>query len=454
MKENMMNVARKMIFVSIGCFACVAPKAQVNCIPGANNDQAGKLICQVPFVTGAVTNGGNTTGAVQAASIFNGPIGAQLSQLPLATSAPGSITLLDASGNPQPYQNLGPILLDRPETVGLGHFLIGASAQQFTFNHLDGIPIGSIPFVYTQTSPGQQFPVQFVSQTEHVSLKVNQYVLLATYGIGKKTDLSVIVPFSRVSIGASTLNQTTYYLTTDNRIGFTANNSTTPVPGSASGVGDVTVNIKQQLWNGGESRRGSFATGFAMRFQTGDPLNYLGSGAYGFNIYGLIAYKTRLSPHAKIAYQWNTKSVLLNPTGQGPNLNLPGGAQYGGGVDFALNSYLTVSSDILANEFVNSPYITPTCQTIPASSVNTSTPVCGTSSSTSVTLTALAQSTVTYTTVNYSAGLKWRPFGPNRKVGKNVIVYGNVLYQLNNVGLRADASPSGGISWSFNAPLK
>jgi hypothetical protein len=448
MKENMMNIAQKMVFISMGCFACVAAKAQVNCLPSATNPQASKLICQVPFVTGAVQQGANTNGAVQQASIFNGPIGAQLSQLPLATSAPGFVTLGDT-----PYNNLGPILLDRPDTLGKGKFLLGFNFQQFNFNHLDGIPIGSIPFSYTQTSPGQQFPTQYVTQNEHVSLKVNQYVLLATYGIGKKTDLTVIVPFSRVSIGAEALNQTTYFINNDNTLGFSQSFPTKFVPGTASGVGDVSVNVKQQLWSGGESKRGSVAVGGALRFETGDALNYLGSGAYGLNLYGLIAYKWTISPHAKFAYQWNSKSVLLNPTGTGPNLNLPGGAQYGTGFDVALGKYVTASTDILANEFVNSPYIATSCQTIPLSSVNTATPVCGTSNSTSATITTLTQSTRTYTTVNYSGGVKWKPF-PGHGKASSIIVYGNVLFQLNNVGLRSDPSPSGGISWSFFAPLK
>src|SRR5665213_3534641 len=450
MKENMMNVARKMIFISMGCFACVAAKAQVDCV------NSNKLICLVPFVTSAVQQGGNTTDAVQKASIFNGPIGAQLSQLPLATSAPGA-TILTVNGNPEAFDNLGPILLDRPDTVGLGRFVLGFNFQQFNFNHLDGIPIGNIPFTYTQTSTGQ-YPIQYVSQTEHVSLKFNQYVLLATYGIGKKTDLSVIVPFARVSIGAASVNQTTHFITSDNTLGPSFTAPSNFVAGTAEGVGDVTVNVKQQVWSGGEAGRGSVAVGGALRFETGDALNYLGSGAYGVNLYGLISYKAEVSPHAKFGYQWNTKSVLLNPTGAGPNLNLPGGAQYGGGVDLAMGSHVTASTDILANEFVNSPYITPGCQTIPASSVTISTPVCGATSSNTPgaltqTLVTLNQSTVTYTTANFSGGLKWKPF-PGHGSASRLIVYGNVLVQMNNVGLRSDPSPSGGISWSFFAPLK
>ncbi len=390
-----MNVARKMLVISLGCFACVAAKAQVDCV------NSNKLICLVPFVTSAVQTGGNTSDAVQKASIFNGPIGAQLSQLPLATSAPGA-TILTVNGNPQAFDNLGPILLDRPDSVGQGRFVVGFNFQQFNFNHLDGIPIGNIPFTYTQTSTGQ-YPVQYVSQTEHVSLKFNQYVLLATYGIGKKTDLSVIVPFAHVSIGAASVNQTTYFITSNNTLGPSFTAPSNFVAGTASGVGDVTVNVKQQVWSGGEAGRGSVAVGGALRFNTGDALNYLGSGAYGVNLYGLVSYKARISPHAKFAYQWNTKSVLLNPSGTGPKLSLPGGAQYGGGVDAALLSRLTASTDILANEFVNSPYIATSCQTIPASSLQVGTPVCGTSTATTTTLTTLTQSTVTYTTVNFSA---------------------------------------------------
>src|SRR5665213_2217959 len=446
MKENTMNVARKMIFISMGCFACVAAKAQVDCL------NSNKLICLVPFVTSAVQQGGNTSDAVEKASIFNGPIGAQLSQLPLATSAPGAVILTDANGNPEAYDNLGPILLDRPDTVGLGRFVLGFNFQQFNFNHLDGIPIGNIPFTYTQTSTGQ-YPIQYVSQTEHVSLKFNQYVLLATYGIGKKTDLSVIVPFARISIGAASVNQTTHFITSDNTLGPSFTAPSNFVAGTAEGVGDITVNVKQQVWSGGEAGRGSVAVGGALRFETGDALNYLGSGAYGVNLYGLISYKAEVSPHAKFGYQWNTKSVLLNPSGLGPKLSLPGGAQYGGGFDVALFSRLTASTDILANEFVNSPYIATSCQTIPASSLQTGTPVCGGTTGTTpgntATLTTLTQSTVTYTTANLSAGMKWKPFRRTR-----LILYGNVLFQMNNVGLRSDPSPSGGISYSFRAPLK
>jgi hypothetical protein len=52
----------------------------------------------------------------------------------------------------------------------------------------------------------------------------------------------------------------------------------------------------------------------------------------------------------------------------------------------------------------------------------------------------------TFTTANFSGGLKWKPF-----VKQDIILYGNVLIQVNDVGLRSDPSPSGGISYNFGA---
>jgi len=434
-----MNLARKLIFVSIACFAPLAANAQVDC------QTSGKLVCLVPFISQAfLPNAAGSTAAsaqaVNAALAFNGPIAAQLSQLPLAASAPGAV-ILTVNGNPEAFDNLGPVLIDRPDSIGKGSLALGVSFQQFNFNHLDGIGLGAVPFVYFQTLTGQ-YTTQYLAFIEHVSIKYNQYVTLATYGLPKKTDISVIVPFARISIGASNagsgVTPETYFLTSNNQIGATFPLQTVYQSGTAAGIGDVTVNVKHVLWSGGEAGRGALATGFAVRFPTGDALNYLGSGAYGYNLYALASYKARVSPHVKIGYQWNSNSVLLNPTGTGLNSNLPGGAQYNVGADYALNHHLTVSGDILANQFANATSLTTGTLTIPFNSANTT-------SGDTVTLPNTSTQHSTYTTANLSAGLKWRPFRH-----QNLILYGNVLVQLNNVGLRSDASPSGGITYSFS----
>jgi len=438
-----MQMVRTLILIAIGCFAAHGAFAQTPCT--ATGLQP--LVCIVPFTTGAF-QGNGAQAAKDRATLFNGPIAAQLSQLPLATSAPGGATLYK-DNKPVPYDNLGPILLDRPDGVGKGRVVLGFSFQHFNFNHLDGIDITSIPFVFQQTSPGTTLP-QYIYQNEKVGIQLNQYVALLTFGLAKNTDLSVIVPFSNISIAAFTTGKSTYTVQPDNTITVTSvpdpAPGTPPTSGSANGLGDVTLNFKRVLWAGGKDGKGGLAAGIAMRLPTGDALNYLGSGAYGFNLYALASYKARFSPHAKFAYQWNTSSVLLNLNNTpGANRSLPGGAQYGIGMDVAAMSRLTISSDILANEFTNSPYIQPTTTCVSgkvlASCTTGSNPV-----PTVYALSDISTPPVTYTTADLSFGIKYKPI-------PYLIMYGNVLVQMKNVGLRADPSPSFGISYSFRSPI-
>ena len=419
----------KLLVLLILCAGCISAQAQVDC------SATGKLplVCLIPFTTNASVGTAGLTGVATAAAI-DGSIGAQLTQLPLAVSAPGTAVLV-VKGNPEVFDNLGPILVDRPDSVGRGNLVFGFNFQQFTFNHLDGIALGAVPFAYYASANGSN---QYIEQSQHISFKYNQYVALATYGLPKGTDVTVIVPYARVSIGAGAISATAYNLNSQNQIVSTNGIGNSFVPGYANGIGDVAINVKHVLWNGGEGGRGSLAAGGVFRIPSGDALNYLGSGAYGFNAYALASYKWRVSPHAKIAYQWNTNSVLLNTSGTGPNKQLPGGVQFNAGADVGVSSHLTVSADILANQTVNANSLN--IGTINLSYATPPTPP----APSSATLTTVNTFQDTYTTANLSAGLKWKPF---RKL--NLILYGNVLMQLNNVGLRPDPSPSGGISLSF-----
>jgi hypothetical protein len=428
-----MKTCRLMVLLIL-CGGSMAAQAQLTCIP---NGQPLPLVCLIPFSTSATLGGGGASNVAAAAAI-NGSIGAELSQLPVAVSAPGTAFLV-VNGNPQVFDNLGPILIDRPDSVGRWNVVFGFSFQQFNFNHLDGIGLGSVPFAYSVPTSGGS---EYVAQTQHISFKYNQYVALATIGLPKSTDVTVIVPFARVSIGAAALNQTTYNLNASGDI--LSHTDLTPIvgyqPASSNGIGDVSFNVKHVLWSGGESGRGALAAGMLFRLPTGDALNYLGSGAYGYNLYALASYKAQFSPHVKVAYQWNTNSVLLNPTGSSSitNTRLPGGAQYSVGADYGISRHLTLSADVLANQSANANSLA-----ISPITLNYATPPSPAPSPAIFKQVSSVQNT--YTAANLSFGLKVKPF--RRK--PNFVLYGNVLLQLNDVGLRSDPSPSGGISYSF-----
>jgi hypothetical protein len=117
-----------------------------------------------------------------------------------------------------------------------------------------------------------------------------------------------------------------------------------------------------------------------------------------------------------------------------PTTGLPGGLQYAMGADYKLIRPLTVAIDLLGNQFVNVPSFTLGKTTLP----KPLTPQAGIPG----TIPNTSQTNLTYTTANFSGGLKWSPKA-------HFLVYANVLVPLNNVGLRSDPVPLFGIAYNF-----
>src|SRR5271154_6427477 len=104
----------KFMAILFCCAVSITAQAQVNC------SATGKLplVCLIPFTTNASVGNAGLTGVATAAAI-DGSIGAQQGQLPLTVPAPGTAVLV-VKGYPEVFDNLGPILVDRPDSVGRG----------------------------------------------------------------------------------------------------------------------------------------------------------------------------------------------------------------------------------------------------------------------------------------------------------------------------------------------
>lgn len=412
--------------------------AQINCITGPAST---KLVCAFPYAAGLLSNEtalGGQAGieaanqqASAVATTFNAAIAAQVSQLPIASASAGTVVVYH-SGIPETFNNLGPILTDRAQTVGKHRFFLGTTASQFVFTDIDGISLSKLPFSFVQTAyvPNTTTVSSYTYTSEDTNLrfKIDQFVAVGTYGFTNRLDISVIVPVEYVSIGATTYNTTGYILDANNTLVFGPYSSPdTHTPGSASGIGDISFNGKGELWKG---ERGTVSAGMNFRVPTGDDQNYLGSGAWGYNPYLIYSYLGKVAPHAKIGYQWNSASELNNPTGKaGGNLAMPGGFNYDVGADWAMMRRITVAGDLLGNQYVNSPRYVVSQVALPDTPSTAS-------------LTTISPATQTYTINNVSAGLKWNPF-------LNVVLSGNVLFQINNNGLRSRPTPLLGISYKF-----
>jgi hypothetical protein len=404
-----------------------------NCNNPANNH----LICLLPVATGSIGASGSPAPA------FNSSFATQLSSLPLLSSGSGIILTLDKTlGVYVATDNLGPILTDRAQTIGKHKLLLAFAYQRFRFNSIDGTDLNEAPFVFTSGSGAGG--TQYTVENNNIDMKLDQYVALATFGLNAKTDVSVVIPFDRVSLGNDS-SVTLYTVAADGSqqgcVTFVSLGKCKPfspphVGGSASGIGDMLVNVKRLFWSGEKTH---FSAGLLVRFPTGDALNYLGSGAYGFNPYAILSYQARLSPHARLGYQFNTSTVLI-PTTYDPATGnatgyagLPGGLQYDLGADYSLFKKVptTVAGDFLGNYIVNSPVLLNrpfgNQRLTQAWGINPP---------------ALLPATTSYGVAQLSIGAKVRPW-------KSLVLYGNVFFQLNNVGLRSNPVPLVGVSYTF-----
>jgi len=428
----------------LASFTTASAMAQINCASGSASH---KLVCEFPFATGQFANdtalGTANTGGVSSAQLLASSIdigiATQVSQLPLASASAGTVEVYKA-GVPETFNNLGPILTDRAQTVGRHRFFLGTSASQFVFTDIDGTSLNKLPFAWSATAyvPGTSIVATNTYTTEQTLLhfKIDQFIAVATYGFTNRFDVSAIVPAEIVSLSASTYNSNSYIVNANGALVLGPySNTPTYASGSASGVGDVTINAKQSLWSG---EHATVSAAMSVRIPTGDDRNYLGSGSWGFNPYVVYSYLAKVSPHARIGYQWNTNTEL-NPsyvtsssTGAltyNGNLSLPGGAQYDVGADWAAAKHLTIAGDLLGSQFLNTPRLIPTTTTISTttSTISLNTSVTGNSS---------------YTINNASVGFKVNPF-------RDLVLAANVLIQVNNNGLRSRPTPLVGISYKF-----
>jgi len=396
-----------------------------------------KLVCQIPFSTGVFGTQGGTSvaNANGLAQVFNSSIAAQVSQLPLTSSSGGTVVLYK-SGVPTTYDNLGPILTDRAQTVGRHHLFLSFAASQFLFTDIDGLDISKLPFSYVAVSTDNTTNI-YVKEQLNVHFKVDQYITIATFGLTDKLDVSMILPVERVSIGAATSALTEYLVNKTTNVGqgpFTIGPAYSP--GTASGIADITFNGKYVVKS---LERSTFAAGLNVRTPTGDDRNYLGSGAWGVNPYGVFSYLARVSPHVRLGYEWNSETELNpNLVHPGRNLALPGGLQYDVGADYAFKKYLTFAGDLMGNQYQNAVRLVLSQPTL--TFINP--PPAPPTSTTTVTLPSVASVNSTYWINDLSVGFKWRPY-------RTLIFSGNALFQLNNVGMRSRPAPLVGISYEF-----
>jgi hypothetical protein len=396
-------------------------------------------------------------------------IATQLAVLPLISPSSGFTYKYDRETGAfvRTTTSFGPIYAERAETVGRGKVTLGSSYQRFRFNSLDGNNLHNLPAVFSHvpnTGPGnvpEPYEADVITSTNNITLNMDQTMLFGTVGITNRLDASVAVPvvstrmsavsndqIIRVSGPTFTLTGTTTTLPNPHQ--FDASGSQTKSfssTGSAAGIGDITFRVKGQVL---QRETLSIALAMDVRTPTGDARQFLGSGAAGIKPYVIISARKKFSPHANLGYQWNGKSILAgNITGttvgedstgtvviqNGPAIkeSLPAQFFYTFGVDVGVPSRrLAFAFDYIGQVLHDAPRVfqtTALTANIPG----------GTGQLTLPTISG-GKDNVALSTG--SAGFKYNVFS-------NVLLTGNILFRLDNKGLRQDVTPLAALTYSF-----
>ena len=237
----------------------------------------------------------------------------------IADSAARTIPVVSASAgftyryNPQlevferTSQTLGPILLERADTLGQGKFNINVSYQYVELNEYDGTPTNKLqspfPIIIRQTDAAGTVTGFTADQLRYRFKLINNVVALsATYGVLDNLDVNILLPLIATSfdVGATAQQQ------------FTAPPSGspfTPAPappqsaglddGHKNGVGDILLRSKYQLpqWDFLRS-----ALGLQFRLPTGNVNNFQGTGDFEISpfFYASAVFWARIEPHANL----------------------------------------------------------------------------------------------------------------------------------------------------------
>jgi len=393
-----------LLLFAVGGLCCPVAMAQTSC------PQKTTLFCLIPNKLGVPST---------KFSSLNEAIGTAVSDLPLASPASGVIYTLDPKLNlPVPSdETLGPILTQRPETVGRYKFYFASVYQYFQFEELDGISLKQIRVITTDPTGNIGFQTN-----SRLDLKVHQATEYFTFGLTSRLDVSVAVPILDIR-EKFTSAVTTYFLASP--IGVPNSQATVTNSGSASGIGDAVLAAKWNVW---KPAHGGLAAGVEVRLPTGDEHNFLGTGTTGVKPYGAFAYGRRVSVHANIGYQFNGNSTLAaNSTSPGVAQHIPNRLFYSEGMDWRITKWVTVAGDVLSERAFRAQLIEPS-----NGSLGNDTFING----------SFSTSTASYNRTDGSAGFKLKPFG-------NLIITANVIIKMDQGGLRARFVPLGGVSYTF-----
>jgi hypothetical protein len=321
-------------------------------------------------------------------------------------------------------QTLGPLFLERPDTLGRGKFNVSVSFQYVEFNTFDGTDLTDLanddPIVI-RARDASGTPIGFRGIRLRYSLGLQNYIhaVSFTYGVLDDLDLNLLLPVivTNMRIGVHAQEVATAGL---DRV-FSPSSGPEFVgrdDGDAVGIGDILLRAKYQLPRTDWLRS---AVGLQLRLPSGRSEDFQGTGDFEMSPFVAISSIcwNRVEPHANLAFDVNTMDASRSAV------------RYGLGVDVDVTPIFNVSIGYLGrSEFDDSADASDTQFRHLRGGTTVREPLLG--------LDFDRKDTSDLT------------FGFRVVVWRNLMVFANGIYALEDSGLRNDTIiPAGGVEGTF-----
>jgi hypothetical protein len=345
---------------------------------------------------------------------------------PVPPTTPGYVfTYNPATGIFERYPgSLGPVFLERVETLGQNHAAFGISYLYGNVNQFDGEDLAQgnkTAIGETGIEPGKTQSTTVGTFLDKFRLPTNKINFAASYGITDQWDVGLLLPLVVTTLQVQGQKFAT---------GFKPVNLA-PLDATSTGIGDLLLRTKYRF---GYLFDWGVAGGFVLRFPTGDANDFHGLGDW------------TVQPQLIISRAFGVQDVHAN---LGMEFNVSNGfrtrALYGIGATLSLPDYrwLALLIDFIGNSALDNEQFVGTVRFQPGvQPVNVFAPLL-TSAVKSGPNTVTTISTIPRADqVNASVGLKFEIWG-------NALGYVNAIVPLTRQGLQANVISAGGIEYSF-----
>jgi hypothetical protein len=321
---------------------------------------------------------------------------------------------------------LGPIYVERPETLGEGRIEVGLAYAYIDFSKLNGDDLEGLNFTlrHNDCCGGPNTPDFPAFEDDSIDVRFDEFKLRShvfsvtgTYGLTPRWDVNLLLPvvFTELKVrGVATINNTT-----DPPIHFFDNDARTTqterkIDDDRLGVGDLQLRTKYRL---GELVGMNSAVGLTFRFPTGSQDDFQGFG--DFTLEPFLVMARDLGPinlHASGGLQIDPETIDRTRV------------RYAGGAAWQATEKIALIADVIGSSNIENQ--------------EDSIDVPEFDQQGNVTAVRSVPTRVHADIVDIAPGIKVNLAG-------TAVAFFTAFVPLNDSGLRADFIPTGGIEMSF-----